>query len=146
MPTDSEGRKCGVDNGVVNEKYLLFFNLEKCIDPTVPLFGCKTTQVCVRECPSTSFTFDKYQCNQSTLPTIREKLICKKGIDKFSLRECVDVEDHVSKGLCARWYLPSTPCKLSGHCLFTFICSQCHYNCFRLVHCFEYSFSFSFYL
>ncbi|XP_031621566.1 CTL-like protein 2 isoform X4 [Contarinia nasturtii] len=109
VPTDSSGRKCGVDNGVVNEPYLLFFNLEKCIDPTVPLFGCKTPQVCVRECPTTTFIFDKYQCNPSTFPSIRDKLICQKNENKFDIRDCDDIQNRVDRGSCASWYLPSKP-------------------------------------
>lgn len=44
VPTDSNGRKCGVDNEVVNKPFLVFFNLERCIDPQTPITGCRTPQ------------------------------------------------------------------------------------------------------
>lgn len=111
VPTDSNGRKCGVDNGVVDLPYLLFFNLEKCIDPRVPLFGCKTPQVCVKECPSTTFIYDEYQCNERTFEEIRQKLICQMNVNKNEIRSCGDINYQIKHEDCARWYLPSKPCK-----------------------------------
>lgn len=45
VPTNTEGLKCGVDSEVKDEQYLLFFNLAKCVDPTVAITGCPTRQV-----------------------------------------------------------------------------------------------------
>lgn len=112
MPTDSNGRKCGVDNGVIDKPYLLFFNLEKCIDPRVPLFGCKTPQVCVRQCPTTSFLYDPFRCNDSTFSQIRSQLVCQMGVAVNQIKSCADIAERIRVGDCARWYLPSTPCKL----------------------------------
>lgn len=112
VPTDSKGRKCGVDNGVIDKPYLFFFNLEKCIDARVPLFGCKTPQVCVEKCPTTSFIHDKFQCNDATnFEQIRENLICQMGVNKAQIRNCIEIEERVAKEDCARWYLPSKSCK-----------------------------------
>lgn len=44
-PRDSTGSRCGLDYHVRDRKYLMFFNLQKCIGPTVVFTGCKTTQV-----------------------------------------------------------------------------------------------------
>ncbi|XP_055298745.1 choline transporter-like 2 isoform X4 [Sitodiplosis mosellana] len=109
VPTDSQGRKCGVDNSVINEPYLLFFNLEKCIDARVPLFGCKTPQVCVRECPTTAFIYSEYICNSAKFYEIREKLICQKHVNKFAITDCTAIKRSIDNGDCARWYLPSNP-------------------------------------
>lgn len=111
VPADSKGRKCGVDNDVIEQPFLLFFNLEKCIDATVPLFGCKTPQVCVKECPSTTFIFNSGQCTENNVPVIREKLICQMGVNKFDIKSCADIDKRIVDGDCAKWYLPSKPCK-----------------------------------
>lgn len=112
VPTDSNGRKCGIDNGVVNKPYLVFFNLEKCIDPTVPIYGCQTPQVCVEQCPSTSFIYDEYKCNDGKIPELRNQLICKLEVDKErQIQSCADISRLIQKEDCARWYLQSNSCK-----------------------------------
>lgn len=55
VPKDSAGSRCGVDAHVRDRPYLFFFDLTRCLDPTVPFTGCKTTQVCVTQCPSTNY-------------------------------------------------------------------------------------------
>lgn len=110
VPTDSEGRKCGVDSEVVNKPYLVFFNLEKCIDPSVPLYGCKTPQVCVEQCPTSSFVFS--QCTASNFYQIKSQLICRMNVNKERIQTCNDISAMVSNEQCARWYLKSESCKL----------------------------------
>lgn len=44
-PTDSLNRKCGIDSGVLGKYNLFFFDLAKCINPSVPITGCPTPQV-----------------------------------------------------------------------------------------------------
>ncbi|CAH1402978.1 unnamed protein product [Nezara viridula] len=44
-PTDSSGRKCGLDSEVIDRPYLFFFDLTKCADPSVVLNGCDTPQI-----------------------------------------------------------------------------------------------------
>lgn len=112
VPTDSKGRKCGVDNGVIDKPFLVFFNLEKCIDPTVPLYGCQTPQVCVEKCPEDPFLYNEYMCNPQALNNIRKELICTKEVDKAKeIKSCGDVNRLVQNEECARWYMPSQPCK-----------------------------------
>lgn len=110
-PTDSKGRKCGIDNGVIDKKFLLFFNLEKCIDARVPLFGCSTPQVCVEQCPTKSFLHNEYGCNNNNFNQIRNDLICQMGVSKSDIRNCADINNSIIREDCARWYLPSIPCK-----------------------------------
>lgn len=55
VPRDSEGRRCGLDTEVKDLPYLFFFDLTKCISPTVPFTGCNTPQVCVTKCPTDNF-------------------------------------------------------------------------------------------
>lgn len=130
VPTDSAGRKCGVDNSVINKPYLLFFNLERCIDARVPLFGCKTPQVCVEKCPTTAFIFNEFGCNNNNFYVTRENLICQMGVNKFEINSCDEIKRRIDKGDCARWYLPSNSCKYIGHCFF-FQVYQCHnFRCF----------------
>lgn len=44
-PIDSEGRRCGLDSGLENKPYLVFFNIAKCLSPGTPIVGCPTPQV-----------------------------------------------------------------------------------------------------
>lgn len=112
VPTDSSGRKCGVDNSVNKKPYLLFFNLERCIDARVPLFGCKTPQVCVENCPTTTFIYSEYECNNNKFYEMRENLICQMGVDKLNdIKSCDNIKYRIDRGDCARWYLPSNSCK-----------------------------------
>lgn len=110
VPTDSMGRKCGVDNSVIDKPFLLFFNLQECVDPRVPLYGCKTPQVCVQKCPTTSFIHSYYQCNKNTFNQIRSQLICQMGVQMDSIQICDDIQYRIKRGDCASWYLPSNSC------------------------------------
>lgn len=124
VPADSKGRKCGVDNNVIDKPYLLFFNLEKCIDPRVPLYGCKTPQVCVEKCPTTSFIYSQFTCNSNTFNQIRSQLICQMDVQMDSIRSCDDIRDRINKQDCASWYLPSNPCmKLNFHSIYSIFLS-----------------------
>lgn len=111
VPTDSEGRKCGVDNEVVNKKYLLFFDLLKCIDPKVPLLGCSTPQICVSECPKTSFFYEERACSPNSIAQILGSLKCKSDVDLSTIRSCNEITRLINDDKCARWYLKSESCK-----------------------------------
>lgn len=112
MPTDSDGRKCGIDSAVTDKKYLFFFDLAKCIDASVPFVGCRTPQVCVERCPKTRFLFDFNACRQDFSTTLR-KLICRMDVDKSQIRSCDDIETKINEDKCAKWYLESKSCKFS---------------------------------
>lgn len=131
VPTDSAGRKCGVDNSVINKPHLLFFDLENCIDVQVPLFGCKTPQVCVEKCPTDTFIFPGCGGNPSgaEIRQMRQKLICQMGIDVNQIDSCGQIQRHIDRGECARWYMPSKSCMYSSFFLnyFSFCLSSFYF-------------------
>lgn len=47
-PIDTKGRRCGLDSGLEDKKYLVFFNIAKCLSPGTPITGCPTPQVSSR--------------------------------------------------------------------------------------------------
>ncbi|XP_055842030.1 choline transporter-like 2 isoform X3 [Episyrphus balteatus] len=114
VPTDSFNRKCGVDATVKDKKYLFFFNLEKCIDPLVPITGCPTPQVCVAECPTETFVWDNVK-NKLSLDDLKKKLICQTEAYKMSINSIADAEKAIVSNRCARWYVKSKP--LSKRCV-----------------------------
>lgn len=44
-PLDSRGKRCGLDSELEDKKYLVFFNIAKCLSPTTAITGCNTPQV-----------------------------------------------------------------------------------------------------
>ncbi|XP_037044640.1 choline transporter-like 2 isoform X3 [Bradysia coprophila] len=115
VPTDSQGLKCGVDSEVISKPYLVFFNLERCIDPLVPINGCPTPQVCVEKCPDSIFIYDQSTCSASNLESIKSKLICNRNVDIRTIQSCTAITDLINSDYCASWYLPSE--SLSRRCV-----------------------------
>jgi len=107
-PTDSEGRVCGLAENLVHKPYLFFFDLTQCANPTVLTHGCPTPQVCVSTCPGESFVaVERAVLDEAGT---KDKLICKENVtvDRRT------VQDLVSRGDCASWYIQSTP--VAGRC------------------------------
>lgn len=129
-PTDSLNRKCGIDSSVTDEPYLFFFDLGKCIDPLVPITGCPTPQVCVRQCPSESFFYEKEK--DKSFEELRSKLVCFPDVKLYNKN---DIETAIKNNRCASWYIPSKPCKFRNFFVFVyfphvlFVC----YFCFNLL-------------
>lgn len=111
VPRDSDGYQCGQDSEVRTKPYLAFFDLAKCADPLVPLNGCPTPQTCVSECPNSNFVHDKSVC-QSDFAAYKKRLLCTRNVDLTRIKDCNDVEQHISSEQCAKWYLKSEPCEL----------------------------------
>lgn len=111
VPTDSQGLMCGVDSEVLHKPFLMFFDLEKCIDPLVPINGCPTPQVCVSECPTKTFVFEPTSCSQSQVQTLKQDLVCTRDVKMDAITTCDDIEKLVVGNMCARWYLKSDSCK-----------------------------------
>lgn len=44
-PIDSNGKRCGMDSGLEDKKYLVFFDIKRCLSPGTPITGCPTPQV-----------------------------------------------------------------------------------------------------
>lgn len=124
VPTDSKGLKCGVDSEVQDKPYLFFFDISKCANYDVPLYGCKTPQVCVRECPNEQFAFDSSSCNAVTLEAIRTKLICDQTVQKDTL-SCSQIQENIDKGFCAKYYLKSVP--FAKRCISDLPDTECPY-------------------
>nr|CAD7197084.1 unnamed protein product [Timema douglasi] len=103
LPTDSQGRKCGLDTDVIDKPYLFFFDLTRCIRSNVVLNGCPTPQVCVKSCPEQNFFYS----NSSSLEDIRRDIICKTSIDVSSISTVDEFTGHVDREDCARYYLSS---------------------------------------
>lgn len=124
VPTDSNGLKCGVDSEVQNEPYLVFFDISECAKYDVPLYGCKTPQVCVRECPTEDFHIDSQVCNANTVINIRSKLICDHNVRKDQL-SCDDIRSYIERGRCAKYYLKSVP--FAKRCISNLPDTECPY-------------------
>ncbi|EDV94450.1 choline transporter-like 2 [Drosophila grimshawi] len=116
VPTDTFNQKCGIDSNVLNKKYLFFFNLEECIDPLVPITGCKTPQICVESCPTQTFDWETMNKNGLTIAQLKSPLICKTEKDKAALHSRADIDKAVRDGRCARHYIKSQP--IFNRCMF----------------------------
>lgn len=117
VPRDSEGYQCGQDSEVIDQKYLFFFDLSKCADPLVPINGCKTPQVCVKECPKKTFFHDMSQCNSQGVANYKKDLICTRQVDLSLANSCGDINKLMEDGKCSKWYLKSEPCKYNEYCM-----------------------------
>lgn len=105
--SDLSGRKCGIDSGVLDKPYLTVFSSYDC-DPVTRFGDCNLKTVCVKECPSTSFYYNKTECNQSTSKVIRDQLICKAHVNVLNVKSCDDITELVERGECSSWYFDTT--------------------------------------
>ncbi|XP_063972715.1 choline transporter-like 2 [Diachasmimorpha longicaudata] len=95
-PTDSEGRRCGLDAQVSNKPYLFFFDLTKCdIDKKL----CDTPQVCLEKCPGKNWIFNA----SDSLEHIRESIICRAGVDVTN-KDINEIEHLIKVTACAPMY------------------------------------------
>ncbi|XP_046979575.1 choline transporter-like protein 4 isoform X1 [Schistocerca americana] len=103
-PKDSSGQRCGLDEGVKNKPYLMYFELTNCVLNTSPLSAtdCPTTKVCVSECPQKYFTFSGLK----RYDDIINDLYCTYGT-KEKLLSMESITNAVNSGECAAWYVPS---------------------------------------
>ncbi|XP_037914050.1 choline transporter-like 2 isoform X1 [Hermetia illucens] len=120
VPVDSQGYRCGVDSPVLDKPYLFFFNLEKCISPLVPITGCPTPQVCVKECPNQMFIYETYK---GSFEELKSKLICQTDKDKENIKDMTDAKNAIQENRCASWYIPSVP--FVKRCVWEFTSTSC---------------------
>ena len=73
-PTDTQGRICGVDSQV-NQKYLQFFDIVKCIKYVLVGARCPTPQMCVEECPTKFYHYKLLYAQELKLATNNNDLI-----------------------------------------------------------------------
>uniref|UniRef100_A0A182NQ24 Choline transporter-like protein n=1 Tax=Anopheles dirus TaxID=7168 RepID=A0A182NQ24_9DIPT len=123
VPIDSDGRKCGIDSEVRDEPYLVFFNITECAKIDVPISGCSTTQVCVKQCPDQDFDFELANCSPSNIAEIRTKLICKQSVKKSDLKTCQLIRDYIRSERCAQTLQKST--SLANRCISNIPEAQC---------------------
>jgi choline transporter-like protein 2/4/5 len=114
VPRDTNGYQCGQDSEVIDKPNLLFFDLSKCADPLVPIEGCPTPQICVKECPKNTFVHSKNLCNSEGVQSYRKKLFCTKEVADSDLGSCDSIDIRVQNKQCAEWYMKSEPCKFSS--------------------------------
>ncbi|XP_055341428.1 choline transporter-like protein 2 [Paramacrobiotus metropolitanus] len=122
-PTDSHGQVCGQDDALTRP-YLLYFDLTRCMDPSVIITGCMSQSVCVTHCPNTTFTL--LTLLESVIsaplePLNLSQLICQDGVELDSLKRLSKPQQAdavtllVKNQQCAAYYLPSGP--IAGRCL-----------------------------
>ncbi|XP_047535659.1 choline transporter-like 2 isoform X3 [Vanessa atalanta] len=113
-PIDSNGRRCGLDSGLEDKKYLLFFNIAKCLAPGTPITGCPTTQVCVSQCPSRTVLFEKeIRQNPAIFDQIKNDMVCTDGINVQTMTSSEALE-HIKNEKCTSFVLQSQP--VLGRC------------------------------
>ncbi|XP_011506573.1 PREDICTED: CTL-like protein 2 isoform X2 [Ceratosolen solmsi marchali] len=105
-PSDSEGRKCGIDSQVKDKPYLIFFDLTKCARISPEYRTCPTTQVCVKECPQKNFLYDDIK--NIGINQLKSQLICKTDVKLDKVTRLQEIKILVNHEKCARWYLEST--------------------------------------
>lgn len=110
-PTDSNGRRCGVDSEVLSKPYLFFFDIAKCADPTVILNGCNTPQVCIEKCPDHEWSANPYLTGQRKfdLNDVRSNLICINDESRNYVKDVDTLKSVIDQNRCALWYTTSYP-------------------------------------
>ncbi|RVE43260.1 hypothetical protein evm_012090 [Chilo suppressalis] len=106
-PIDSKGRRCGLDSGLENKKYLMFFNIAKCLQPGTPITGCPTPQVCVEKCPSETILFET-KLTPSTFNTLRNSMVCTDEVN-MNLLTYDQAITYMREEKCASYVLRSEP-------------------------------------
>lgn len=112
-PSDTEGRKCGIDSAVKDKKYLIFFDLSKCARISTEYRSCPTTQVCVEKCPDKNFLYNIARENLG-FNELKNQLICKTDVKLNEIYRLDQIDMLVKAEKCANWYLEST--SIVGRC------------------------------
>ncbi|XP_052747500.1 choline transporter-like 2 isoform X2 [Bicyclus anynana] len=113
-PIDSKGRRCGLDSGLEDKKYLLFFNIAKCLSPGTPITGCPTTQVCVPQCPDRTILFTKeLEQNPSSFEQLKPRMVCTEDVNTQSMT-LAQAKQYIQDEKCASFVLESQP--VLGRC------------------------------
>ncbi|XP_050674068.1 choline transporter-like 2 isoform X2 [Leptidea sinapis] len=108
-PIDSRGRRCGLDSGLEDKKYLMFFNIAKCLSPGTPITGCPTTQVCVENCPKTTTLIAKELAqNPNNFESLRASMVCVDEVNTQSMSSSQALQ-YMQEEKCAGFLLASQP-------------------------------------
>ncbi|KAL0850385.1 hypothetical protein ABMA28_012206 [Loxostege sticticalis] len=106
-PIDTKGRRCGLDSGLVDKKYLVFFNIAQCLKPGTAITGCPTQQVCVKECPSKTVIFEN-ELTPATFPALKQYMVCTDEVNMNDLTYTQAI-NYIQQERCASYVLRSTP-------------------------------------
>ncbi|XP_039765565.1 choline transporter-like 2 isoform X3 [Pararge aegeria] len=113
-PIDSRGRRCGLDSGLEEKKYLIFFNIAKCLAPGTPITGCPTTQVCVSQCPDKTVLFKKeLEQNPTAFEQIKMNMVCTEDVNLQTMTYSQAIQ-YIQEEKCASFVLQSQP--VLGRC------------------------------
>ncbi|XP_047028248.1 choline transporter-like 2 isoform X4 [Helicoverpa zea] len=104
-PIDSTGKRCGLDSGLIDKPYLVFFDISKCLSPGTPIVGCPTPQVCVKQCPTETRIFDK-EMTESNFLQYRPSMVCTADINVNTLTYA-QARNYISQNKCASYVLQS---------------------------------------
>ncbi|XP_049698461.2 choline transporter-like 2 isoform X1 [Helicoverpa armigera] len=104
-PIDSTGKRCGLDSGLIDKPYLVFFDISKCLSPGTPIVGCPTPQVCVNQCPTETKIFDK-EMTESNFLQYRPSMVCTADINVNTLTYA-QARDYITQNKCASYVLQS---------------------------------------
>ncbi|XP_039765563.1 choline transporter-like 2 isoform X1 [Pararge aegeria] len=108
-PIDSRGRRCGLDSGLEEKKYLIFFNIAKCLAPGTPITGCPTTQVCVSQCPDKTVLFKKeLEQNPTAFEQIKMNMVCTEDVNLQTMTYSQAIQ-YIQEEKCASFVLQSQP-------------------------------------
>lgn len=112
-PTDSEGRRCGIESDVKMLPYLMYFDLSRCIDPWVALYGCDTTKVCVAKCRQDNWWTYPDECG-IYFNEFQIRIQCKIGVQ---FHTCAELEGYFRDEICSQYGIASQPSECV--CLFS---------------------------
>ncbi|CAK1599547.1 unnamed protein product [Parnassius mnemosyne] len=107
-PIDSRGHRCGLDSGLEDKKYLMFFDLTRCLSPGTPITGCPTQQVCVNKCPDQTIMFQTKISDASSFEQVRSSMVCTEGVNVQTMTYTQALQN-IKDGKCASYVLKSQP-------------------------------------
>ncbi|XP_014369453.2 choline transporter-like 2 isoform X1 [Papilio machaon] len=107
-PIDSRGHRCGMDSGLEDRKYLMFFDLTRCLSPGTPITGCPTQQICVNKCPDETIVFPTRITNAASFEQVRNKMVCTDDVSVSTMTYTQALEN-IKAGKCASFVLRSQP-------------------------------------
>ncbi|XP_068628408.1 choline transporter-like 2 isoform X2 [Battus philenor] len=107
-PIDSKGHRCGLDSGLEDRKYLMFFDLTRCLSPGTPITGCPTQQICVNKCPDQTIVFHARITNASSFEQVRSNMVCTDDVNIQTMTH-TEALQNINDGKCAGYVLRSQP-------------------------------------
>lgn len=120
-PVDSNGQRCGLDSGLEDKKYLVFFNIEKCLSPSTPITGCPTPQVCVTQCPTRTILFQQI-LTEANFAEYISSMVCTKDVNVNTMTYA-QAKEYMANEKCASIVLQSQP--VLSRCISDLSALQC---------------------